>query len=80
MGYCIVLNLRLNFSFLMYSSKHFEATGGHLGTPGPAFIAGFGILSRMTNPVKLRLHTVINRADFISWCMLYTNAGNKMHP
>ena len=22
--------------------------------------------------VKVRLHTAINRADFVSWCMLYT--------
>ena len=29
----------------MYSSKHFEATGGHIGTPGPAFFAGLGVLS-----------------------------------
>ena len=38
---------------------------------------------------KVRLHTVINRADFVSWCMLYiyiyiyiyiyTYEGNKMH-
>ena len=29
---------------------------------------------------KLRLHTAINRADFVSWCMLYTYEGsNKMH-
>ena len=29
---------------------------------------------------KVHLHTAINRADFVSWCMLYTNEGNKMHP
>ena len=29
--------------------------------------------------LKLRLHTAINRADFVSWCMLYTYKGNKMH-
>ena len=29
--------------------------------------------------VRLRLHTVINRVDFVSWCMLYTYEGNKMH-
>ena len=29
---------------------------------------------------KVRLHTAINRAaDFVSWCMLYTYEGNKMH-
>ena len=28
---------------------------------------------------KPRLHTAINRADFVSWCMLYTHQGNKMH-
>ena len=27
--------------------------------------------------VKLRLPTAINRADFVSWCMLYTYEGNK---
>ena len=27
----------------------------------------------------LRLHTAINRADLVSWCMLYTYKGNKMH-
>ena len=26
---------------------------------------------------KVRLHTAINRADFVSWCMLYTKEGNK---
>ena len=26
----------------------------------------------------VRLHTVINPADFRSWCMLYTYEGNKM--
>ena len=29
--------------------------------------------------LKLRLHTAINRADFVSRCMLYTYKGNKMH-
>ena len=29
--------------------------------------------------LKLRLHTAINRADFVSWCMLYTYDGNEMH-
>ena len=29
--------------------------------------------------VKVRLHTAINRADFVSWCTLYTYEGNKMH-
>ena len=28
---------------------------------------------------EVRLHTAINRADFVSWCMLYTYKGNKMH-
>ena len=28
---------------------------------------------------KVRLHTAINRADFVSWCMLYTCECNKMH-
>ena len=26
---------------------------------------------------KLRLHTAINRADFVSWYMLYTYKGKK---
>ena len=25
------------------------------------------------------LHTTNNRADFVSWCMLYTYEGNKIH-
>ena len=29
--------------------------------------------------LKVRLHTAINRTDFVSWCMLYTYDGNKMH-
>ena len=29
-------------------------------------------------PFKVRLHTTINRAYFVSWCMLYTYEGNKM--
>ena len=29
--------------------------------------------------LKVRLHTAINRVDFVSWCMLYTYEGNKMH-
>ena len=29
--------------------------------------------------LKVRLHTAINWADFVSWCMLYTYEGNKMH-
>ena len=33
----------------------------------------------LENSLKLRLHTAINRADFVSWCMLYTYEGNKMH-
>ena len=28
---------------------------------------------------KVRLHTAINLADFVSWCMLYSYEGNKMH-
>ena len=27
--------------------------------------------------LKVRLHTAINRADFVSWCMLYAKEGNK---
>ena len=26
----------------------------------------------------IRLHTAINRAEFVSWCMLYTYKGTKM--
>ena len=29
----------------MYSSEHFEATGGHIGTPDPALFAGLRVLS-----------------------------------
>ena len=29
--------------------------------------------------IKVRLYTAINRADFVSWCMLYRYEGNKMH-
>ena len=29
--------------------------------------------------LEVRLHTAINRADFVSWCMLYIHEGNKMH-
>ena len=29
--------------------------------------------------LKLRLHTAINRVDFVSWYMLYTYEGNKIH-
>ena len=29
--------------------------------------------------VKLRLHTAINRADFVSRCMLSTYEGDKLH-
>ena len=29
--------------------------------------------------LKVRLHTAINQADFVSWCMLYTYKGNKMY-
>ena len=36
-------------------------------------------MSTTTGLLKVRLHTAINRADFVSWCMLYTNEGNKMH-
>ena len=28
---------------------------------------------------KPRLHTVINWANFVSWCVLYMYEGNKMH-
>ena len=27
--------------------------------------------------VKVRFHTAINQADFVSWCMLYTYEGNN---
>ena len=33
----------------------------------------------LTADLKVRFHTAINRADFVSWCMLYTYEGNKMH-
>ena len=36
-------------------------------------------ITGVQNPVKLRLHSAITRADFVSWCMLYTYKGNKMH-
>ena len=41
----------------------------------------FNIRSMRTNSsvLKVRLHTAIARADFVSWCMLYIHEGNKMH-
>ena len=39
------------------------------------FIINFVI----SHTVKVRLHTAINRADFVSSCMLYTYDGNKMY-
>ena len=36
----------------MYSSKHFEATGGHIGTPGSALFAGLGEVSNLTSHTK----------------------------
>ena len=36
-------------------------------------------ITPLTNWLKLRLHTAINRADFVPRCMLYTYEGNKMH-
>ena len=43
-----------------------------------------GIGSRLTHLHRYvfnrsGLHTVINLADFVSWCMLYTYKGKKMH-
>ena len=29
--------------------------------------------------IMVRLHTAINRADFVSWCMLYTYEDNQIH-
>ena len=48
-------------------------------------LSGFKIMDselkfRLECCLKLRLHTAINWADFVSWCMLYTNEGYKMHP
>ena len=37
------------------------------------------LLWTSSSNLKLRLHTAINRADFVSWSMLYTYEGNKMH-
>ena len=34
---------------------------------------------RQAHFLYIRLHTAINWADFVSWCMLYTYDGNKMH-
>ena len=28
--------------------------------------------------LKVRLHTAINRDDFVSWCMLYNNNNNLL--
>ena len=28
--------------------------------------------------LKVRLHTAINRDDFVSWCMLYNNNNNNL--
>ena len=39
----------------------------------------FFMFSLAIGSFKLRLHTAINRADFVSCCMLYTYEGNKMH-
>ena len=32
--------------------------------------------TQFSHCLKVRLHTTINRADFVSWCMLYTYEGN----
>ena len=42
--------------------------------------SGAVYMSRLAGlALKLHLHTAINRADFVSWCMLYTHHGNKIH-
>ena len=54
-------------------------------------VGGGGALSRVVyfgdsifvvnilKSVKVRFHTAIIQADFVSWCMLYTYEGNKIH-
>ena len=45
-----------------------------------AYAITYAILNSKDNlRFKVRLHTAINLADFVSWCMLYTYDGNKMH-
>ena len=36
----------------MYSSKHFEATGGHIGTPSPTLFACWGEVCNLTSHTK----------------------------
>ena len=37
-------------------------------------------LIKVSSELNVRnLHTAINWADFVSWCMLYTYDGYKMH-
>ena len=36
-------------------------------------------LSNPKGPLKVHLHAAIRRADFVSWCMLYTYEGKRMH-
>ena len=49
-------------------------------SPHASLIVYHALLLQQINVlIKVRLHTAINRADFVSWCMLYTYEGNKMH-
>ena len=35
-------------------------------------LRGIQVILLIVEGLKVRLHTAINRADFVSWCMLYT--------
>ena len=43
------------------------------------FVKKCSVVPVIYNKVKVRLHSAINWVDFVSWCMLYTYDGNKMH-
>ena len=40
-------------------------------------ISKSAIYSTKIATFKVRLHSAINLADFVSWCILYTKEGNK---
>ena len=83
----IIYNLRKNHSFTMSIYLPSELMCLNIHKDWNALLKEISELeysskfkTTLKDYIKVRLHTAINQADFISWCMLYTNEGNKMHP
>ena len=78
---CLVTDVRLVSEIhRLYASPPLLQMPWNLSNLVPRLFCGIqNVILADDSRLKVRVHTTINRANFVTWCMLYTYEGNKMH-